>query len=104
MSEGRREQFRVEMPDGLVFERLPIGHANGHWRIGFVAFGVNFSTGKPPRATRFLQEFYDRVTIEGIGGELNYRGGDSGGGEGEQEVRMNYLSREDACSSTSAIS
>ena len=91
MSQVPRGQFHVEMPDGLVIERLPVGHAHGHWRVWFVAHGVSFATGKPPRAVRFLQEFYDRVTIEGIGGDLNYRGGGSGGGDGEQEVHMNYL-------------
>lgn len=47
--------------------------------------------GRRTTARRLLQEFHDRVRVEGIGSELNHRSGGSGGGDGEQEVHMSYL-------------
>jgi hypothetical protein len=47
-------------------------------------------TGDPPGATRFSDEFRGRVSIEPVSGDLDYRGGGTGGGEEEQEVRMNF--------------
>jgi len=90
MMTPRTEQFRVVMPDGLIVERLPIGTAHRHWRISFVCSGVDFGQGDPPRATLFSDEFRGRVSIEAVSGDLDYRGGGIGGGEDEQEVRMNF--------------
>jgi hypothetical protein len=84
------EEFRVVMPDGLVIERLPIGSANGHWRIPFVCSGVDFARGNPPRSTEFADEFRGRVSMEAVSGDLDYRGGGTGGGGDEQEVRMHF--------------
>jgi hypothetical protein len=51
---------------------------------------VDFRRGDPPRATRFSDEFRGRVSIKAVSGDLEYRGGGTGGGEDEQEVRMHF--------------
>lgn len=84
-------QFRVNMPDGLVIERLPVGLAHGQWRVSFVASGVNFFEGGRPHAVGFHHEFHDRVVLEGIGSPLDVRGGGGAGGDDEQEVLVHYL-------------
>ena len=87
----RAGQFRVEMPDGLVIERLPVGLAHGEWRVAFVVSGADFLSGEPPRAVGFREEFRERVALDGVGAPLVSRGGGGGGSDDEQEVRFNYL-------------
>jgi hypothetical protein len=91
VSQLRREQFRVDLPHGLVIERLPVGLAHGHWHLSFVASGVDFRQGDPPRAVGFRDEFRDMVAVQGVGAALDYRGGRASGGDDEQEVSMRYL-------------
>jgi hypothetical protein len=83
-------QFHLEMPDGLVVGRLPVGLANGEWRVPFVASGVDFLVGEPPRAVGFSEEFRQRATIEGIGAPLVSRGSGGRGSDREQEMTMRY--------------
>jgi hypothetical protein len=40
--------------------------------------------------TQFADEFRGRVSIEAVSGDLDYRGGGTGGGGDEQEVRMHF--------------
>lgn len=87
----RAGQFRVEMPDGLVIERLPVGLVHGEWRVAFVVSGADFLSGEPPRAVGFREEFRERVALDGVGAPLVSRGGGGGGSDDEQEVRFNYL-------------
>lgn len=91
MTNAPDRHFRVDMSDGLVIERLPLGFANGKVRLRFIASGPNFSLGDPPRAIDFMAEFRDRVSIEGVGTSLSYCSGSCVGGEDEQEVGFAYL-------------
>lgn len=96
----RPDQFRVEMPDGLVIERLPVGLAHGLWRVAFIASGADFIVDEPPLADfldseppRGLGFPSDRVTLDGVGAALLESGG-SGVAEGsgdEREIRFTYL-------------
>jgi hypothetical protein len=91
VTRARPNQFRVEMPHGLVIERLPVGLARGVWRVAFVASGADFLAGEPPRAIGFHQEFRERVRLDGVGAPLVGRGSGGGGRDDEQELRFNYL-------------
>lgn len=88
VTEATARQLRVEMPDGLVIERLPLGLAHGRWRLSFVASGIDFSEGHPPRLVAFHQEFKDRVAVDGVGGTLENQGSSGGGGDDEQAFSM----------------
>lgn len=90
MNRHRTDEFRLDLPDGLVIERLPVGLANGQWHLAFVCSGVDFLAGDPARAVHFAHEFRSRVMISAVDGTLDYQGGGSSGGEAEQEVRMRY--------------
>ena len=95
MPSAPHEQFRIDMPDGLIIERLPMGFANGQWRLSFVAWGAQSiwdewsDTKHRPRGS---DAFRDRIAVEGIGGELDVRGGGSGGSAEEQEYAISFRS------------
>lgn len=78
------------MPDGLVIERLPVGLANREWHLSFVCSGVDFFAGSPRRADRFHQDFRDRVTVTGVGADLEWAHGGSDGGDTYMEFQESY--------------
>src|SRR4051794_27157255 len=90
MRKRRRDEFRVDMPDGLIIERLPIGKANDAWYLPFVCSGVDFLSRPTPG---FLTEFRTRVWIsdaEWPGWGLESEAGGSSGGDDLQFVWWRY--------------
>ena len=90
MRKHRKDEFRVDMHDGLVIERLPIGLANDHWYVAFVLSGVDSLTSPSPD---FLIEFRKMVVIsdaERPDWVFESEGGGSSGGGDEQFVWWLY--------------
>jgi hypothetical protein len=90
-----RGQFRIDMPDGLVIERLPMGYANGRWRLIFVTWGARSIWevwADPQHRLQGADAFRERIAVEGLGGDLDIRGAGSGGGADEQEYRISFRS------------
>jgi len=83
------------MPDGLAVERLPIGLANGQWRIAFVLTGADFLAERLDFADRHVhwspfRAFDERVRIEALGADLEQTQGGGGGGSDEYEYSFAY--------------
>ena len=88
----RGDQTAVELSDGIVVDRLPVGHANGAWHVAFVWSGHDPSfnededlvpfTGFGLTAQRLLR-------ISGIDGNLQQVGEGANGGH-EHELRLEY--------------
>ena len=89
MRKHRKDEFRVDMPDGLVIERLPIGLANDQWCLAFVCSGIDFSTRRPPM-------FFELCMIVRIsdaerpGWGFESEGGGSNGWDDKQFVWWRY--------------
>ena len=98
MSITPAEQFHVEMPNGLVIERLPLGFAHGKWRLCFVTWGAR-SIWKSGRGS-MLDRFEELISIKGVGGDIDRQGTGCGGSGEEQDYAISF--RADA--STTAIS
>ena len=81
------------MPDGLVIERLPVGLARGIWRVIFVAWGGGSSLRGP--SARPDADIRERVTVSGVGADLQACGSLAGASDSEQEVVV-------ACTRTTA--
>jgi hypothetical protein len=98
MTSAPQGQYRIDMPDGLVIERLPLGYANGQWRLAFVTSGAatiwRLWTDPQHRSTG-SEAFRDRINVEGLGGALDLRGAGSGGSAEEQEYAMSFRCDED---------
>jgi hypothetical protein len=91
VSQSRREQFRVDLPHGLVIERLPVGSLMVTGTCPSSPLVSTSGRGDPPRAVGFRDEFREMVAVQGVGAVLDYRGGRASGGDDEQEVSMRYL-------------
>ena len=76
------------MPDGLVIERLPVGIARGIWRVIFVAWGGGSSLRGP--SARPDADIRERVTVSGVGADLQACGSLAGASDSEQEVVLRY--------------
>ncbi|MDN4161104.1 hypothetical protein [Nocardioides abyssi] len=81
-------QFRVEMPSGRIVERLPVGHANGHWHLTFVTSGQNPVLGDRARGVTMRDEFQELIDVAGVDGELEVRGRGCGGDADEQTYTL----------------
>jgi hypothetical protein len=89
VSATRPGQHRVEMPDGLVVDRLPLGFANGLWRLSFVVSGMDLPVHRR-HAVRaaFIRGLYDRIRVEGSNGTIDQVGSGTSGGEHEHQLSM----------------
>jgi hypothetical protein len=88
----RGDQTAVELPDGILVDRLPVGHANGAWHVNFVWSGHDPSfdadeawvpfCGFGSTAERLLD-------VSGVDGTLEQVGGGGNGGH-EHEQWLEY--------------
>lgn len=64
-----RGQFRIQLPDGPIIERLPVGLANGSWRLSFVISGAPSIWDEVDRAkdVSAFDVFHRRIAVEGLG-------------------------------------
>ena len=86
MSIAPAEQFRVEMSNGLVIERLPLGYAHDKWRLCFVTWGAR-SIWKSGRGS-MIDRFEELISVEGVSGLLDRQGTGCGGSGEEQEYAI----------------
>ena len=93
MAQTPRGQFRIQLPDGLIIERLPVGLANGSWRLRFVTSGARSIGAEVDHANgvSMTDVFRRRIAVEGLGGvwELG-RAGCRGDAE-EQEYGLQVV-------------
>ena len=92
MANTPRGQFRIQAPDGLTIERLPVGLANGAWRVSFVISGAGSIWGEvdPPDGVSLREAFGRRISVEGLGGvwEVGSTGANGDARETEYRVRV----------------
>ena len=77
------------MPDGLVIERLPVGIARGIWRVIFVAWGGGSSLRGP--SARPDADIRERVTVSGVGADLQACGSLAGASDSRAGSRLALL-------------
>lgn len=88
MDEPRPGQHRVQMPDGLVLKRLPLGYAHGLWRLSFVAHGFDLPVHDRAAWSAFCRDLHHLVRVEGTDGEVEVPGAGSGGDDSEHRLSM----------------
>lgn len=84
----RGDQTAVELPDGVVVDRLPVGHANGAWHVNFVWSGHDPSFNDAEAWVPFcgFTSTAERLLdISGVGGNLQQVGGGGDGGHEHQQ-------------------
>lgn len=92
MAKTPRGQSRIQLPDGLIIERLPVGLANGSWRLSFVISGAPSIWDEVDHANdvSMFDVFNRRIAVEGLGGvwELGGRSSDGDGSEAEYRLEV----------------
>jgi hypothetical protein len=83
-------QFRIQLPDGLIIDRLPVGLANGSWRLSFVISGARSIWDEVDHANgaSMRDAFTRRIAVEGIGGAWELGRAGSNGDAIETEYRL----------------
>lgn len=93
-------QFRVELPDGYVVERLPLARAHDGWHLSFIGWHPDPGSQRPPRGVSRHRDPLDAaLSVSGIGGRL---GGVRGGGHGNDREQHRHL-RVDAGTATAVL-
>jgi hypothetical protein len=86
------DQTTVELPNGVVVERLPVGYANGAWHVTFVWSGHDPSFDENKDAVpfcRFGSTAEGLLAVSGVDETLERVGGGASGGH-EHEQRLEY--------------
>lgn len=93
MAKTPRGQFRIQLPDGLIIERLPVGLANGSWRLSFVISGAPSIWDEVDHANdvSMFDVFHRRIAVEGLGGVWELGGKSSDGNGREAEYRLEVV-------------
>ena len=93
MAKAPRGQFRIQMPDGLIIERLPVGLANGSWRLSFVIWGAPSFWDEVDHANgvSMTDVLRRRIAVEGLGGVWELGGAGCRGDAREQEYRLQVV-------------
>lgn len=91
MSRSLRHHFTVEVADRLVIERLPVGYANGMWRVRFLLSGPDAVRDPNDGSMALVHEVEKIVAVEGVGGPLEYRDSSLYGGHDEVDLMWSLV-------------
>jgi len=93
MTRAPRDQFTVDLPNGLVIERLPVGFAHGQWRVRFVLSGTEAVRDRAEGFMGLAHDVEEFVTVEGIGAPLLHRDSAMSGGSDERDLMWTFVGK-----------
>lgn len=91
MGRSLRDHCTVEVADHLVIERLPVGYANGMWRVRFVLSGQEAVRDRDDGSMSLVREVEKIVAVEGVGGPLQHRDSSLSGGNDEVDLMWSFV-------------